>query len=166
MKNLNALYEECKKELDTLNIPYSKPTPIYMCNSASYAGQTQRRRNKYGGWNYTIKITRKILGDETLVKGVKQTIIHELLHTCPDCWSHKDDWKGYVEIVNKQFGYNISRCAAWEEYGLTQEGMKECNYQLHCEKCGVKWRFTRTSKLVKHPDWYRCKCGGKIIKDF
>lgn len=41
-----------------------------------------------GGNNYAISINVILLRDDTNIDGLKNTIIHELLHTCPNCMKH------------------------------------------------------------------------------
>ena len=36
-------------------------------------------------------------------------------------------------------------------------------YFVTCKKCGkIVGKYHRAGNLVQHPDWYSCKCGGKL----
>ena len=35
-------------------------------------------------------------------------------------------------------------------------------YIVTCQKCGSSFGRHRSSKLIQHPDWYSCKCGGSL----
>lgn len=102
----------------------------------------------------TLHLSREILQD---------TLVHELLHTCKGCFNHGAQWKQYAEWMNAIYGYHISTTAP---SGAT-EGCKPrgggVEYILECRQCRQKVVRHRMSKVVKHPEYYRCsKCGGTI----
>lgn len=103
---------------------------------------------------YTIEISATLLGKQDLVD---QTLIHELLHTCPDCMNHGPLWKKYAAIARQAFGFDISRTLQ-----LSPVPRKH-KYQLQCVRCGKMYYRDRMCSLVKAPWRYRCKCGGRIF---
>lgn len=61
------------------------------------------------------------LREDTDIDGLKNTIIHELLHTCKGCMKHTGEWKQLAEKVNRYYGYNIKRCDSADEKGISEE---------------------------------------------
>ena len=139
MHDLNKYIKECTGELDRLHIPYAKNIQFVINHRACLRlGQCRRQ-----GGNYTIEISAALLDDRVDVKeGLKNTLHHELLHSCCGCMKHTGRWKAYADRVNAAYGYNIRRCA----------------------KCGAEYPRQKMSAVVQHPERYRCgKCGGTLI---
>lgn len=38
----------------------------------------------------------------------KNIAMHEIIHTCPKCFTHRKQWKHWVNYMNKNFGYKIN----------------------------------------------------------
>lgn len=85
--------------------------------------------------------------DQTL----KDTIVHELLHTVPGCLDHKGKWEMYAELVNRRLPqYTIKRTASWEEKGIMiDRGEPVYRYILQCSNCGAEFPRERKSKAGK-----------------
>lgn len=110
------------------------------------------------GEAYYIEISARLLeaGEGVVV----ETLAHEVLHTCPGCRNHGARWKAYAAKMTAAYGYHIARTGTWEAVGLADE--KPVNYLLVCRGCGLEIKRTRASKLVRHPERYRCRCGGTL----
>lgn len=106
---------------------------------------------------YTIEVSAGILQSPALLK---ETLLHELLHTCPGCRDHGPLWKRYAEIVNQALGTSIQRTVKVE--GLPPLRREEVKYALRCQSCGREIKRMRMCKAVKTPWRYRCLCGGKL----
>lgn len=91
-----------------------------------------------------------------------QTLAHEVLHTCPGCRNHGAVWKEYAGRMNAAYGYAISRTGTCQALGVPQQ--KPVRYLLECRQCGMRFERAKLSPLVKHPERYRCKCGGKLSR--
>lgn len=141
---------ECMRELDALNIPYGKVREVTINTRAKRRwGQCREVRGLY-----YISISDRLLENKD---GLKNTIIHELLHTCPNCMNHKEPWKAVASKVNKAYGYNIKRCSGAEEKGVEPV---EYKYVFKCKKCGVEVKQMRASKFTRNPRNYKCGCCG------
>ena len=108
---------------------------------------------------------------------MKNTIIHELLHTCKGCMKHTGEWKQLAEKVNRYYGYNIKRCDSADEKGISEEqkekiqkertATRKVKYIFKCTCCGQKVERCRESKFTKYPELYRCAvCHGKFERIF
>ena len=107
---------------------------------------------------YSIEVSARQLEDR---EKLRQTLAHELLHTCPGCRNHGERWKEYAKRVNETLGFSIQRLspAEGETAPLRKDTVK---YVLECQSCGAKLYRSHMSKAVKSPWRYRCQCGGKL----
>ena len=71
-------------------------------------------------------------------KDIKNTIIHEILHTFEDTVGHKEKWKYYANYVNDRTDYNIERTGSiYETYYNAKIIFREkevYNYKITCKK--------------------------------
>ena len=72
---------------------------------------------------------------------IKNTIIHEILHSFDDTIGHKEKWQYYARYVNNRTDYNITRLA--NVNGIYARANKvrpkqkiDYKYEITCEKCG------------------------------
>lgn len=107
---------------------------------------------------YVIELSRRLL--EADRKAVCQTLAHEVLHTCWGCANHGARWKGYAARMNQALGYEIRRTDTCQRLGV--EDAAVARYVLVCLQCGAQFRRSRKSRLVEHPERYRCRCGGRL----
>ena len=164
MKNLNALFAECKMELDSINMDYSRKIVSIKVNNRLRTTMGICHRNRSTG-NYTIDINPALLADSADVREVKDTIIHEIIHTCPGCFNHGVEWKMRGDLVNRKLGYNISRCAdrAEVEAKGIQLKVETYKYALECVECGQQYKYKRWTSALEYPSKYRCgSCHGNF----
>ena len=167
MRNLNQYAQECMTELDNIGIEYG--------NIINWKVNTRAHRRwgqcKAVTGGYEININKDLLDERNDVQGLKNTIIHELLHSVKGCMNHGENWKNQAEIVKYELGYDITRCSSAEDKGVvfhTQPTARRASgneYILKCNCCGCEIHRERMSKAVQHPEWYRCgKCGGRLTR--
>ena len=115
---------------------------------------------------FDIQIAAALLQDDVDDQAVKDTIVHELLHTIPGCFKHTGKWKQYANTINRLLPqYKIKRGSSYEEKGLEDLRPKpQCRYILKCLRCGSEIGRQRMSAAVEHPEHYRCKCGGRLTR--
>ena len=121
---------------------------------------------------FEIQIAECLLTDDRIsVQACKETIIHEILHTCKGCMKHTGQWKYYAEVINQVYGYNIKRITTGTEKGV--EDYKATNYMNYkyvftCGKCGATIYRKRDSRFTKNYRYYGCARCGAIAwkKDF
>lgn len=166
MKNLYAVASECMYELETLGIKFGKIVNFEVNYRAkSRWGQCCKKRD-----GYYINISNRLLQDDVEDKALKDTIIHEILHTCEGCMNHGTTWKKHADKVNKAYGYNIKRCTSAKEKGFDMEDLKaekerNAKHKFVCEKCGQTILRQRESNFTKNYENYTCgRCGGKFEK--
>ncbi|RKJ40344.1 sprT domain-containing protein [Acutalibacter sp. 1XD8-33] len=155
-KDLDETLAQMWEILKKLGIPVSKKIqPVLKINT-----RAKRRLGCcfFQNGEYSIEISSILTEDEPLLR---QTLAHELLHTCPGCRNHGERWKAYAQIVNQSLDYEISRTVQMQELPLPLR-REEVKYVLECESCGAHIQRKRLSKAVKYPWRYRCPCGGKL----
>jgi predicted SprT family Zn-dependent metalloprotease len=156
LKSLDNLLMTVISEAKALNIPVSdKIDSKVAVNSRAVRrfGCCIVKDNKF-----YIEISSKLLDAPEQMR--KQTLAHEILHTCPGCKNHGNRWKQYAQKMNSAYGYNISRATTHEQLGI--DDTVSYRYLLKCQNCGAEIKRMRRSKLTDHPELYRCKCGGKL----
>ncbi|MEA5050891.1 MAG: SprT-like domain-containing protein [Oscillospiraceae bacterium] len=157
MNDADALLGAVIGEAKALGIPVSPAIrPQVVVN--------RRAKKRFGccihrGFAYTIELSDVLLAaDERLCR---QTLAHEILHTCWGCRNHGARWKSYAARMNAAYGYSIARTQDPARLGLAEKP-GTVNHVVVCERCGRRFERTRRSKLTEHPDRYRCTCGGRL----
>lgn len=176
MRNLMTYAEECMEELDNLGIKY-RPARFKVLNkNVRRFGRCKKIYDDMFN-EYEIEIRSVLLDEKNSIKGLKDTIIHELLHTVEGCMNHGKKWKKLASLVNEKYGYNVSRCNSYEEKGICQEDIDSIfaernaklalkpTYIIRCEKCGYEYTRHKISRLVTEPEHYMCgRCHGKLVR--
>ena len=161
MRDLQLYADYARGILDDLHIPYGNVVEITINTRARRWGQC--RKIPAG---YSININQTLLDLRNSEDGLINTLLHELLHTCPDCMNHGAIWKKYAELVRKNWGYDVKRTSDCEDKGVTTGNQniiqRKIRYIVTCEKCGYEWHHSRRCKSVDNVEAYRCFCGGKL----
>ena len=152
-----VLAEQAMKELDAIGVPYVKPIKWCLSKATSRWAHIQRKKNAVTNkYDYIIKISEVTLDDCVSDENVKDTIIHELIHTLPNCFCHKGDFKKYAQLVNDCYAcYHISRVCSVTDMGLTNEAFAKyvktptSVYKVVCTCCHKKFIYKRRVKLIK-----------------
>ena len=164
MRDLMSYANFCMEMLDEINIPYSKVEQFTINTRARRWGLCSLRNGKY-----YIQINVTLLDERNGEDGLINTILHELLHTCPDCMDHGTQWKFWAEKVRKAYGYNIKRTSDDEEKEVTTGNLnyhkREYKYLVYCKKCGkLVGKRKRKCDVLDNIGRYRHGggCGGNL----
>lgn len=110
-----------------------------------------------------IEISARLMDDGLEDVALMQTMIHEILHTVKGCDNHGKNWKAAAgKVMEKYPEYNITRCTSSEEKGI--DVVATSKYVVQCTDCKRMFGVSRRSKVVEHPEFYRCKCKGELIR--
>lgn len=160
MEKLNALLFDTIASLKALNIP----VPDNINPEVHISTRAKKRlgccRLSRDTGIFTIDISSFMLSGDN-AGHLHETMVHEVLHTCPGCFNHGPQWKIYATAVNHALGYDISRTADSRTHDYSPPPAK---HALVCKKCGRSFERQRESKLTKRPWLYRCCCGGRLKK--
>lgn len=160
MNDFDALLGEVTQEIRLLGIPISQNIePKVRVNSRATArfGCCIRQGNRF-----LIELSDRLLSSGELA--CRQILAHELLHTCPGCQGHGPLWKAYASRMNAAYGYQIARTGSCESLGVPDK--TPVRHLVVCEACGMEFKRARASLLVQHPERYRCKCGGRLRRQY
>ena len=164
MRDLNMYASICMKELDSVGVKYGS-IKKFVVNTRATSRWGNCSGNKVNG--FTIQISAVLLDECNDEIGLKNTIIHELLHSCDGCMNHGPEWKKLADRVNCLLGYNIKRCSSASEKGVVEDHRLDNKHQyvIVCEKCGCAYTRQRFCRLVEHPEQFRCgRCRGNLRK--
>lgn len=110
------------------------------------------------------------------IEEIRATIMHELIHMVPEAGhGHGYDWKVIANAVNRAYPqYNIKRtgsqvAGSQRSFNLSQSAGKNtliAQHLIKCECCGSEFRRNRESNLTLHPERYKCRCGGRLVRVF
>lgn len=152
MKNIKKVYEDCADICNGFNIPIAKTI---------YLKVNSRAKKRWGlctlecEGEYTIEISDRLLADNVSEEATFNTMIHELLHTCPNCMNHGKEWKYWADVINRNTCYNIKRTTSCAEKGI-ENIPKTPKYTVTCNKCGRRWFYNRAGSVIQNVR--RCKC--------
>lgn len=186
-EKLQRLYNECLKELKSININVidnelvgevdisiaKRNSKRYGCckqenpnkNFYTITGRGRNKKIRYERFfKHHIEISRWVMDLDDKI--IKNTIIHEIIHCFPSCNNHGNMFKSYASYINKRLDYNITRLgnkeADFKDSNLEyKESESAYQYIIQCKKCGeIIYRKRLKKDLIRK---YRCgKCGGKL----
>lgn len=163
MKDLLERVRQCQLELSPLRIPWGR-VRNWTVNTRAKArwGLCTRVSREV----FDIQVAASLLDDEMNDQPAKDTIVHELLHTVPGCFKHTGKWRLHADLINKLMPhYCIKTRTSYEEKGVKDNrAAPTYRYVLKCENCSREVRRQKKSAVIEHPEHYRCKCGGKLMR--
>ena len=148
MKDLNAIVEECKYDIESLGFKVGNIVKVSI-NTRAKRRWGQCRKTPYG---YEINISDRLLKDDVDDMATKNTVAHELLHTIEGGGGHTGAWKIAAERMNLRYGYNIKRCTSSEEKGVenipSTYSKRSYKYIIKCGNCGLTFKYYKKCKVV------------------
>ena len=103
MHDLEKIAQECIKEVKAARIPVQDDRIVLITAKKikdwGVCVATPRR--------FEIYINLRLLSDQCPVKSLKETMIHELIHTCPGAYDHGELFRHYARIMDERYGYEI-----------------------------------------------------------
>ena len=95
------------------------------------------------------------------IKGIKETIIHELIHTLDDCFNHGKNFKYVCDVVLRKVGYD---CFSYHQDNITNDyKLANFNYFNYCPKCKqITACGNRKTKRFYSDNFFHTACKCKI----
>lgn len=116
-------------------VPYSKISP--------HVGFTRGTKNwgrcsiKAHTGNINILVGRKFLSGYLSHESLRSTLIHEIIHTLPDCQNHGPDFQYWARLLSREMNTDIGTYANNEESVQGTRGcFEESKNVLVCVDCG------------------------------
>lgn len=110
-ERINRMLAECIELLKDLEVPISESIcpEVGLTGSHSYYGRCSPKGSlkRYNEYDYYIEISGHTL--ENTEKSLRNTLIHELIHTVPGGLCHTGEWRKWAKYVSEKTGYNIKR---------------------------------------------------------
>lgn len=154
-ERLEKLFREAYKEVKVLGLPVGELKKIQINNRLTVTLGRCKKTNS----GYIIEIAEYLL-KEAPDKDIKNTMVHELIHTFPKCLNHGHEFYKYANILNEKYGYNISRA---NETPWRKADSSNYKYMFKCSGCGQIIVRQRKSRFTEHPELYTCgSCGEKF----
>lgn len=111
--------------------------------------------------SFEIEISPRLVSSQVPYSSLLETVLHEYLHTAPGCQNHGPQWKAWAALINRHRNMDITRTSSPKDLGVPERQI-EYKYAVQCLKCGRIYPRQKCSELIKHPEDYRCKCGGSL----
>lgn len=159
-RDLDTMLQKAIEQVKDLGITFKKPIipKVRTYKAKSYFGQCRYRQGQDA---YEITISEYHLANG--YDAVMETMVHEVLHVGKGSRGHDKTWKKYVAMVNREYGYNISRCGSSDNGYTLAVAEKSINYIIQCTGCNQTINRTKKSKLITHTENYRCgRCRSKL----
>ena len=102
--HIQELIKDCIKKCEEVGIPISKNIDFFMMKGERTYGDCTKS-SVYD--ECKIRISKYLVDD----KDICNTIFHELLHSCRNCHGHGGQWQMYGKVIERNFGYPITRCS-------------------------------------------------------
>ncbi len=97
------------------------------------------------------------------VSRIHNTLAHEVIHTCRECFDHGPLWRTYAGMMNKTYGYSITRTyERSDDDSCATEEEPSYNYVIRCTSCGKEYPRQKFTCVMKKINAYRCNCGGRL----
>lgn len=145
-KILKEMLYECATDMVNANLPIQteKINGIYIQKVEDTHAICSFIPDEDGEFTFSIIIDEEFANhtdDEVVVANVKDSIYHELLHTCPDCQEHNDTWLAFAIECDKKLGTKTRTRQDDEIYYNQAQGMTIATYE--CEHCGFRFDTIR-----------------------
>lgn len=152
----NALLQEAIAEVRAAGIEPGEILPIVKLNRST---RSYGRCHKVGN-AFEIALSKYFLDNPP--EDLKNTLVHEVLHTVTGCFNHGSKWKSLAAKMNRIYGYNIQRTTPDIMQSEEAQAIKK-QYIINCLQCNQIIYRQRRSKLVTNTNNFRCgRCGGKL----
>lgn len=164
-KHLQELFQNAKDIILAENLPLGHVNEVCSINEKMSAWGLCETKRINGEKHCQISVSSRLL--ETTEKSVMQTLLHELLHATEGCYGHDALWKSRASRINAKYGYQIQRTNSAKELGIEKDDLvdyycKNYKYVIQCCDCGQVSAYKRMAKVIKYPEFYSCRCGGKL----
>lgn len=167
--NLNYItnvYEDARRIVASCCENFTDPKIIFEISKArSFWAYVEKRQ--YSNY-YRIKVSdvfAELTDNGTRYEKLLETLIHELVHTIPNCMNHKTYWKANCNKIKAKYpNFDLNRTASMEEFGI-KEKVRETKYIITCEHCGQIWEYKRKPKWIDRCENVGCPyCNNRGMK--
>ncbi len=116
-------------------------------------------------YEFKVSINTYALQNEECVRN---TLAHELVHTCDGCFNHGKQFKRVGYWVKRKMGIDVNTYGTAEEAlksGLRDHQINSAKYIVGCPTCNQRWYKQRMCKVVEYPQFFSCaKCRTPLVR--
>lgn len=114
---INRMFTECRELLTGLSVPISESvSPVVKLNGRRSAfGLCIPKGSGKSRSDYDFYIEMSGFSVNNSEKSIRNTLLHELIHTVPGGMCHTGEWKKWAQYVSEKTGFHISRCGSEDE---------------------------------------------------
>lgn len=140
-KALNTAYEI----LDSVVPDFKKPcfAEIKFGRSRTSWASVSKRK---GSSKFILRVSNvfECIPDEAeALRRLEECMIHEVIHTLPNCFNHGYYFKKWASKVNFYYSrYTIQRCTSMDDYGIERRKL-EYKYKVTCLTCGKEFFYKK-----------------------
>ena len=161
LRNLQEIYNICLKECHNANIPIKDKNIIDIgivdCNLVNYFGICISQTKVD---DFIIFVRSDLMDESCPINELKETIIHELIHTCDGCWKHTKTWMKYARILNTKYGYELTTS---KDKDTVFHKEKPILHRFVCPKCSSIYNMRSENSIPN--SYYVCPfCKSYYIK--
>lgn len=147
-KEINRMYADVKADLENAGITIGYVTKSHINGRLKRAlGQCKKK-----GYEYDISLNRCMLLDKMPEQEVKNTIAHELLHTCRGGFNHTETWKRLADrLMTSKPQYRITRVTDVANLNCEAKdlGYRKANYVVMLHNV-----FPKKPWMLDYSEWY------------
>ena len=119
------------------------------------------------GNHYELRVSdvfNKITEEHLFHKRLMSCMIHELIHTMPECWNHGVMFKKMAAVINHYYPeFDVQTGTVGEAFGI-KEDTYVIRYVVKCVNCGAESKYVRKPKIwqyinKKNSPYACCRCG-------
>ena len=125
-ERINRMLAENIALLKGLGVPISESiSPVVVLNGshANYGVCCPKgSRKKYTEYDYYIEISGFTVNNSE--KCLRNTLIHELIHTVPGGLCHTGEWKKWAKFVSERTGYHIQRIGGGDDTEIDESNLR------------------------------------------
>lgn len=160
MKDLQKYVAECEADLKSIGIKQGVVKEwVVNTRVSSWLGQCKKLKDG----TFRISIIESLLFDDVNDRELKNTIMHELLHTVEGSMKHTGRWLLNAQSVNKRLPqYRIERVS---DFPQSKQNAEKYPYAVKCVNCGKIYYRTKMTSIISNPERYSCgACHGKLVR--
>ena len=131
LNDFSDLFEEVKVELYNLGFKevFTNNYQLMFFTSTHTFGKCAKIEHS----RYKISLNKQY-ADCVTIDQIKNTLMHELIHSLKNTKGHTGKWKQVANLVNNKYGYHITRVA---------------KSPIVCKDCGQSYKYKRITNLIR-----------------
>lgn len=148
VKDIQEEIKECLSIIDHIGI--ERKNAIYTVaisnRMTKTLGYCKRIKLKPLTFQITISANHLLASDP---QEVHDTIMHEVLHSMPECMNHGPKWQMYGKMIQKfEPKYTIERLSTDPTYKQFLQSISK--YSISCKSCGWKISYQKRTKSINY----------------